>query len=320
MEKVKIVILDACPTNPGDLSWEELGKLGELTVHDRCPKDREEILRRCQGAQVVLNNKVVFTADMLEALPDLRLIAMQATGYNNVDVAAAARLGIAVCNVPGYSTDSVAQLTFALVLALCSRVAEQDAALKGGLWNTMEEYAPQIMGLRDLAGSTLGLYGFGAIGRKVGEIGRAFGMRVIYHCHAPKDAPWAEYVPLETLFRESDVLSLHAPLTPETREVVCRRTLDLMKPSALFVNTARGGLMNEPEVAAALNEGRLAGAGIDVFTVEPPEPGNPLLTARNCLVTPHVAWASYKSRKRLVAVLTEIVRTFLAGSPINRVN
>jgi len=318
--KHKIVILDAYPSNCGDLSWNALADLGELIVHEHCPQDKAEILRRCQGADIVLTNKMPFTAEMMDVLPQLKLIAVQATGYNIIDTAAARERGIAVCNVPGYSTDSVAQLTFAFILEFFSSVSVQDTAVKSGLWSNAPDFTFYVRQLRELSGKTLGIFGFGAIGQTVGKIGSAFGMRVIYHCRTPKKVDFATFVPLEQLFTESDVLTLHAPQTPETRHVVNKQTLAMMKPTAYLINTARGGLVEDDALAEALNSGKLAGAGIDALVQEPPPADHPLIHAKNCLMTPHVGWATFEARQRLIDVLVENVKAFLNGTPINQVN
>jgi len=320
MSTHKIVILDAYPTNPGDLSWDALAALGDLTVYEHCPDEKNEVIRRCAEAEIVLTNKIVFTAEIMDALPQLKLIAVQATGYNIIDTVAAKARGIAVCNVPGYSTDSVAQLTFAFILEMYSGVRQQDEAVKRGEWTRSPDFNFYARPLMELAGKTLGVFGFGAIGQKVGRIGADFGMRVIYHCRTPKNVDFAAFVQLEQLFRESDVLTLHAPMTPETKCVVNGERLALMKPTAHLINTARGGLVDDAALADALNSSRIAGAGIDVLTVEPPPADQPLLHAKNCLITPHVGWASFEARTRLIGVLTEIVRTYLAGAPVNQVN
>lgn len=320
MSRPKIVILDAYPTNPGDLSWDGMAALGELTRYEHCPDDHAEVLRRCAGAEIVLTNKIPFDAATMDALPELRLIAVQATGYNIVDVEAARARGIAVCNVPGYSTDSVAQLTFAFILEFFSGVMEQDSAVKAGRWTASPDFVFYARPLSELSGKTLGVFGFGAIGQKVGRIGAAFGMRVLYHCRTPKTLDFASFVSREELFRKSDVLTLHAPMTAQTKGVVNRETLSWMKPGAYLVNTARGGLVDDDALAEALNAGRIAGAGIDVLTAEPPPADHPLLHARNCLVTPHVGWATHEARVRLMATLEDIVKSYLAGSPVNKVN
>jgi len=320
MPKPEIVILDAHAANPGDLSWEKIAELGNLTVHQHCPLSEEEVLCRCEGKEIVITNKVRFTARIMDALPQLKLIALEATGYNNIDIDAARERGIAVCNVPGYSTDSVAQLAFAFLLELASGVSRQDAAVKKGEWSKAPDFTFYACPLMELAGKTLGIFGFGTIGQKVARIGAAFGMRVIYFSRTPRGTDLGTPVPLEQLFSESDVLSLHAPMTPQTANVVNQKHLALMKPTAFLINTARGGLVESDALADALNSGRLAGAGLDVVDAEPPPANHVLLHAKNCLVTPHTAWGTHEARKRLIDELSEIVRSYLAGNPIHQVN
>ena len=321
MKPVRIVILDSYPANPGDLSWAPLAELGELTVYEHCPHDdRVEILRRCAGAEIVLTNKVPFDRELMAALPQLRFVALQSTGYNIIDLAAAREFGIVVSNVPGYSTAAVAQLVFALVLELASGVAKQSAAARGGEWSKAPDFTFYAHRMQELDHRVLGIFGFGAIGQRVARIGAAFGMEVIYHSRTSRPCDFARFVSLEELFRGSDVLTLHAPQTPETAKVVNREHLALMKPGAFLINTARGGLVDSAALAEALDAGTIAGAGIDTLEAEPPPPDHPLLQARNCLLTPHVGWATLEARGRLIAMLAENIRAYLAGKPINVVN
>ena len=321
MKQVRIVILDGYPANPGDLSWAPIAALGDLTVYEHCPHDdRAEILRRCAGAEIVLNNKVPFDRELMAALPDLRFVALQSTGFNIIDLAAAREFGIVVSNVPGYSTAAVAQLVFSLVLELAGGVAEQSAAVAAGRWCTAPDFTFYARRMLELDQRTLGIFGFGAIGQRVARIGAAFGMEVIYHSRTPKESSFARFVTLEELFRESDVLTLHAPQTPATAKIVNREHLALMKPNALLVNTARGGLVDSAALADALNAGKIAGAGIDTLEAEPPPPEHPLLHARNCLLTPHVGWATLEARGRLIDILAANIRGYLAGKPVNVVN
>lgn len=317
---MKIVILDGYPANPGDLSWDPVRALGDLTVYEHCPHEKEEILRRCAGADVVLPNKVPFTKDIIQALPDLKLIDIQATGYNTVDLKAARDAGIVVCNVPGYSTMPVAQLVFAFILAFKNGVTDHDAAVKKGLWSAAPDFTFYPRPVFELDGSTLGIFGFGAIGQTVGRIGAAFGMRVIYAARTEKNCAFAERVDVGRLLAESDILTLHAPQTPETNCFINARTLNAMKPSAILINTARGGLVDSQALADALNEGRIAGAGIDVLEKEPPPADHPLLHAKNILLTPHVGWASAEARGRLISILADNIRAWRDGAPIHVVN
>ncbi len=316
MADVMIVILDGFTTNPGDCSWDAVASQGKLAVFDRT--DPAEVVARAAGAAIVLTNKTPLTAETLAALPDVRLISVLATGVNVVDLDAARARGITVCNVPCYSTPHVAQTVFALLLELTNRPAEHAAAVRAGDWSACPDFCFWRGELVELAGRTLGLVGYGAIAQAVAGIGRAFGMRVLA---SRRSAATAEegvtFTDIDTLFRESDVLSLHCPLTPETAGLVNAARLATMKPTAYVINTARGGVIVEQDLAAALNEGRIAGAGLDVLSVEPPPADNPLLTAKNCLITPHIAWASRASRERLIAATAENIRSFLAGTPQN---
>jgi glycerate dehydrogenase len=304
---MKIVVLDGHALNPGDLSWEPLRSLGDLEVFDRTPP--ELTAERARSAAAVLTNKTALSADVLDQLPDLRYIGVLATGYNVIDIEAARRRGIAVSNVPTYGTASVAQFVFALLLELCHRVRQHSEAVRNGAWTRNPDwsfsYPPQI----ELAGKTMGIVGYGRIGRQTAKIAEAFGMRVI--------AFDLDRGNLDDLLRESDVVSLHVPLFPETREVINARTIALMKPAAFLINTSRGPLINEVDLAAALNSGRIAGAALDVLSAEPPPADHPLLSARNCIVTPHMAWSTTEARRRLMAAVIENVRAFCAGAPKN---
>ena len=313
---MKIVVLDGYTNNPGDISWAPIEAIGSLTVHDRSAPD--EIVPRVAGADVVLTNKAVVGREVIEALPDLKYIGVLATGYNCVDTAAARARGIPVCNVPEYSTPNVVQATFALLLELTNHVGHHAATVRAGRWSACPDFCYWDGDLVELAGLTLGIVGYGRIGQGVAAVGRAFGMKILAHRRSPGGDP--ECVDLETVLRESDVVSLHCPLTPDTKELIDARRIALMKPSAFLLNTARGALVNEADLAAALNAGRLAGAGLDVLTVEPPPASNPLLTAKNCIITPHVAWATRNARRRLIEITAGNLRAFAAGTPRNVVN
>ncbi|MFM7206378.1 MAG: D-2-hydroxyacid dehydrogenase [Planctomycetaceae bacterium] len=313
---MKLVILDGLTANPGDLSWEPLERLGTLTVFDRTPP--EDVAGRAAGADVVLTNKALVGREQIMGLPALKCIAVLATGTNIVDGGAARERGIPVCNVPDYSTPNVVQATWALLLELTNRVGHHDRTVHEGRWAASPDFCYWDGELVELAGHTLGIVGHGRIGRGVAAVGHAMGMRVIHHRRQSRDA--AGHVDLDTLFRESDVVSLHCPLTPDTHHLVDARRLALMKPSAFLVNTARGPLVDEAALAAALNDGRIAGAALDVLAVEPPPPSNPLLRARNCVITPHVAWATRDARRRLIEVTAANVAAFAAGRPQNVVN
>ena len=313
---MRITILDGHTTNPGDLSWEPLHALGDCAVHDRSAA--AEIVARAADADVVLTNKTPLTRETIAALPRLECIGVLATGYNVVDVAAARARGIPVCNVPEYGTPNVAQATFALLLELTNRVGRHAELVRAGRWSSCPDFCFWEGELVELSGLTLGVVGYGRIGRAVATIGRAFGMRILAWRRSPGDDP--ECVGLDRLLRESDVVSLHCPLTAETERLVNTATLATMKPTAFLVNTARGALVDELALAAALDAGRLAGAALDVLAVEPPAASNPLLAARNCLITPHVAWATREARRRLIEITADNVRAFVTGTPRNVVN
>jgi glycerate dehydrogenase len=317
---MKIVVLDGYCLNPGDLNWDALRAIGTVELHDRTPAAEAEA--RARGAMIVLTNKTPLPGVALERLPDLRYIGVLATGYNIVDVAAASRLGITVTNIPTYGTASVAQFVFALLLELCHNVKLHSDAVRSGEWSRNPDWSFWKAPLVELAGKTMGIVGFGRIGRAVGKIADALGMRVIAHDTYQGNPPGWEgfrWVGLEDLLRESDVVSLHSPLFPETQGMINARTLARMRPSAFLINTSRGPLVVDQDLADALNAGRLAGAGVDVLSVEPPAESNPLLTARNCLVTPHIAWATREARARLMDLAIQNITAFLGGKPQNMV-
>lgn len=319
--KPKIVVLDGYTVNPGDNPWDALAALGELTVYDRTPP--ELVLERAGKADILLINKTVLDDELLSVLPRLRFIAVTATGYDVVDVAAAGRRGIPVSNVPEYSSLAVAQHTFALLLELTNRVGLHDAAVKGGEWSTCADFSFWKAPLIELAGKGMGIVGFGRIGRAVVRIALAFGMEVIVHTPHPPERPDIaplRFAGLEELFAAADVVSLHCPQTAANRGFVNAHLLTRMKPAALLINTGRGALVNEEELADALNSGVLAGAALDVVSREPIPADNPLLKARNCLITPHIAWAALAARQRLLAQSAANVAAFLEGRPVNVVN
>jgi glycerate dehydrogenase len=315
----RIVILDGYTVNPGDNPWTSLAELGELSIYDRSASG--EIVTRAKDADVVLTNKTPLAQSALDQLPKLRGIAVLATGVNIVDVARATALGIPVCNVPSYSTASVVQHTIALLLELCHRVGLHDASVHAGDWQRSPDFSYWKSPLLELAGKTLGIVGYGAIGRRVADAARALGMSV---CAAQlSSAPAADGVPrlaLNELFRSADVISLHCPLTAQTERLVSAERLALMKPSAFLINTARGGLIDEAALRAALDLGVLAGAALDVLSNEPPVLDSPLLGAKNCVLTPHLAWTSLPARQRLLATTVNNVRSILAGNPVHVVN
>jgi glycerate dehydrogenase len=320
-DQAKIVILDGFTINPGDLSWGSVEALGNCTIYDRTPVELK--LERARDAEIILLSKVKLDAAALESLPKLKYISMLATGYNNVDVAAAGRLGIPVSNVPAYSTESVVQTTFALLLELALHVGLHDASVKAGEWVSCPDHAYWKTPLVELDGLTLGIVGYGTIGKAVARVGAAFGMKIIAHApRIPQDQGTVpvNFVALEELFASADAISLNCPQTAENGGFVNARLLSLMKPSAFLLNLARGGLVNEADLAQALRDGRLAGAGLDVVAHEPMLAENPLLAAPHCIFTPHIAWASLAARKRLMAIVTANVSAYLGGTPINLVN
>ncbi len=314
---MKIVVLDGYTANPGDLSWDEFARLGDLSVFDRTLE--HEVVSRLAGAEAALTNKTVISRQMMGALPALRYIGVLATGYNIVDVQAARERGIVVCNVSDYSTSEVAQAVFALVLELTNHTGHHSYTVREGKWSASPDFCYWDFPLIGLAGLTLGVVGFGKTGSAVARIARAFGMRVIAYTRTPTLDNDVQFVSLEDAFRQSDVLSLHCPLTPETERLVNASSLQMMKPAAYLINTARGGLIEEPSLADALNHGRIAGAGLDVLALEPPRQDNPLLSARNCIITPHVAWAARSARVRLLQSAAENLCAWLNGTPKNRV-
>ena len=320
-DKVNIVILDGYTINPGDNPWAEVEALGNCTIYDRTPPELR--VERARNADILLTSKVKLDEPTLTQLPRLKYISMLATGYNNVDVATAGRLGIPVANVPAYSTESVVQTTFALLLELTVAVGLHDTAVKAGEWARCPDHSFWKQSIPELDGMTLGIVGYGTIGRAVARVGAAFGMKIIsYMPRVPKDAGPVpvRFVPLDELFATADVVTLNCPQTAENTGFVNARLLGLMKPTAYFINVARGGLVNEADLAAALAAGQLAGAGLDVVAHEPMDADNPLLTAPRCVFTPHIAWASLAARKRLMKIVAANIASFLAGTPINVVN
>lgn len=316
---MKIVVLDGYGLNPGDLSWEALQALGELTVYDRTSP--AELLDRAAGAEILLTNKTVLTADNLAALPDVRYIGVLATGYNVVDIPAANARGIVVTNIPAYSTASVAQMDFAHLLNITQRVGHYAHDNREGRWVNHPDFCYWDTPLVELAGKQMGLVGLGHTGMATARLALAFGMEVCaYTSKSPEQLPEGiRKCSLDELFAECDVLSLHCPLTADTKELVNARRLATMKPTAIVLNTGRGPLVNEADLADALNRGVIAAAGVDVLSTEPPQADNPLLTARNCFVTPHIAWATLEARTRLMDIAVANVKGFLQGQVINQI-
>lgn len=318
---MKIVVLDGYGLNPGDLSWAELEKLGGVTVYDRTSP--EDLLSRAKEAEILLTNKTVINGESLSQLPELKYIGVLATGYNVVDIEAAGSRGITVTNIPAYSTDSVAQIVFALLLAITNEVEHYTSDNRAGRWSRNADFCYWDSPLIELAGKTFGIVGLGHIGSKVARIASAFGMNVIAFTSKNQDelpSGIMKAESLESLLRESDVVSLHCPLTETTRQMINATTLSEMKSSAILINTGRGQLVDENALADALNKGMLRGAGVDVLSCEPPESDNPLLYARNCYVTPHIGWATVEARQRLMNIAVKNVADFINGIPSNVVN
>lgn len=317
---MNIVILEGHAVNPGDLNWDCLKQFGQVTVYPRTAT--EDVISRIGDAEIVLINKVPVTAQLLDACPSIRLICVLATGYNVVDCEAAKQRGIPVCNVPAYGTDAVAQFTFSLLLELCNRVGHHDRLVHQGDWAACPDFCFWTTPQMELAGKTIGILGFGRIGRAVGKIARAFGMNVLAYnrSRCPEGEAIGTYVDLDTLLENSDIVSLHCPLTPETNGIINTDTIAKMKDGAILLNTARGPLLNEQDAAAALRSGKLRGAAVDVVSREPICSDNPLLTAPNCIITPHMAWAPIESRQRIIDCTVRSIQGFLADSPVNVVN
>lgn len=319
---MKIVNLDGITTNPGDLSWDAIKKLGDYTVYDRTPS--EKIVERAKGAEILIVNKTIIDKNILDALvPELKFIALQSTGYNVVDCDYAKRLGIPVSNIPSYSTDAVAQLVFSLILQITNKVTLHSDAVRNGEWCTCPDFCFWKAPLTELSGKNIGIIGFGAIGQKVAEIAEAFGMKVLAYAPRPKNTDMfktAEFVSLDQLLSDSDIITCHCPLTDETTNLINKETILKMKNSAIFINTSRGPVVDETALAEALNNEKIAGAGLDVLRVEPARSDNPLLTAKNCYITPHIAWAAQETRKRLLDILEANIKAYLNNAPQNVVN
>ena len=315
---MKIVILDAYTVNPGALTWHPLDDMGELIVYDRTLP--EQVVERCKGAEVVLTNKVVLDAEILNQLPHLSYIGVLATGYNVVDLEVASRQSITVTNIPAYSTNSVAQMVWAHILNITNNVAHYATENVNGRWTNNKDFCYYDFTHTELAGKTMGIVGLGNTGMATARIAQAFGLKVIAYTSKTQLPEGMTKVTLDELFQESDILSLHCPLTNETKGLVNRERLNLMKPSAILINTSRGPVVNEADVADALNQGRIAAFGADVVSVEPMEASNPLLNAKNCFLTPHIAWATKEARQRLIDICVENVKAFVQDNPQNVVN
>ena len=319
---MKIVNLDGYTTNPGDLSWEGIEKLGDYTVYDRTAP--EDIIKRAKGAQILMVNKVIITKEILDALsPELEYIGLQSTGYNVVDCEYARKLGITVSNIPSYSTNAVAQLVFSYILLMTNEVSLHSDAVRNGEWTNCPDFCFWKKPLTELGGKTIGIIGFGAIGQKVARIANAFDMKVI--AYNPREKAYdssinAKLTDFNTILSESDIITCHCPLTPETKKMINSETISKMKDGVIFINTSRGPVVDQQALANALNSGKIKGAGLDVLETEPPKADNPLLSADNCYITPHIAWAAKETRKRLLDILESNLKAYLNGTPKNVVN
>ncbi len=315
---MNIVALDGYALNPGDLDWSVFESFGTVSVFERTAP--EEVESRSKDAEVIFTNKVKLDAELIGRLPKLKFINVTATGYDNVDLKAATEHDITVCNVPDYSSDSVAQHTFALILEIYNQVGLHSQSVRDGVWQRAADFAYALSPLRELKGKTIGLVGLGNIGLKTAAIARAFGMNVLYWSRSQKQVEGATYRSIVEIFEESDVVSLHIPLTAENRGFVNGSLLSKMRPSSILINTARGGLIHEQDLADALNQGHIAAAGIDVLSQEPPVPENPLPGAKNCFITPHNAWMSIEARQRIIDIMHANLSAFVKGEKLNTVN
>lgn len=319
---MKIVNLDGYTTNPGDLSWDGIKRLGDYTVYDRTSPD--EVIRRAKGAEILIINKTVITKEILDALsPELKYIGLQSTGYNVVDCDYARKIGVTVCNIPAYSTKAVAQLVFAFILQVTNEVALHSQAVKNGEWCTCPDFCFWKKPLTELDGKVIGIIGFGSIGQRVAKLAEAFDMKVLAYAPRPKDKgdlKTVEFVDLDTLLKNSDIVTCHCPLTDETKGMINAENIGKMKKSAIFINTSRGPVVDEQALADALNSDKIKAACLDVLETEPALESNPLLTAKNCYITPHIAWAAQETRARLLKLLEDNIVAYLNGKPQNVVN
>ncbi|PWT71667.1 MAG: glycerate dehydrogenase [Bacteroidetes bacterium] len=315
---LKIVVTDGHTVNPGDLSWDQISTFGSLSIYERTSP--EIVIERCVGASVILTNKTPIDSRAIETITTLKMIGVTATGYNIVDTQAAQRRGVVVCNVPAYGAHSVAQHAFALLLETTNHIGIYANSVRQGDWQRSIDWSYSKAPIMELQGKTLGIIGFGNIGQQMAKIGFAFGMRILYCSRTKVDSDLAHFTSMEQVFSKSDFVSLHCPLTADNREFVNRNMLGLMKPGACLINTARGQLIQEQDLADMLNQNRIRAAALDVLSSEPPSPHNPLLTAKNCIITPHIAWMSREARQRILDTTAKNIEQFLKGSPINVVN
>ena len=317
---LKITVLDGYALNPGDLSWSGIEAMGELTLYDRTPAALTA--ERIGGAQAVFTNKTLIGADIMDACPDMKFIGVLATGYNVVDIEAAKARGITVCNIPAYSTPSVAQHTFALLLDICNHAALHSAGVHAGKWTASNDFCYWDAPLIELSGKTMGIIGFGRIGQAVGRIASAFGMNVLCLSRSKNCTDMPEncrYAELDEIFEKADVITLHCPLHEGTKEIICAGNIARMKDGVIILNTGRGPLVNEQDLADALNTGKVLAAGVDVVSEEPMRADNPLMGAKNCIITPHIAWAPLESRRRLMNIATGNLKAWIDGEPVNTV-
>lgn len=317
---MKIVNLDGYTTNPGDLSWESFKQYGEFTVYDRTSP--EQVIPRAKDADILIINKTVITKEMLDEMPNLKYIGLQSTGFNVVDGKAATERGIVISNIPAYSTSAVAQLVFALILQITNKVSLHSDAVHNGEWSQCPDFCFWKAPLTELDGKTIGIIGFGSIGQRVSNIANAFGMNVLVFTPHPKPDEFKDiqFVDLDTLLKSSDIITCHCPLNAKTENLINKQAISKMKSTAILINTSRGPVVNDEDLAEALNNGKIAGAGLDVLREEPPKSDNPLLTAKNCYITPHIAWAAFETRKRLLRILEANLKAFIEGKPQNVVN
>lgn len=318
---MKTVVLDSFALNPGDLSWDWLKNIGECEIYDRTPAD--EIISRCEGAEIVITNKTPLPKSVLEKLPSLKFIALESTGYNVVDIEYCKERGIPVCNIPSYSTEAVTQLTFSLILEITNAVALHSESVKMGEWTACPDFCYWKIPLSELSGKTLGIVGFGQIGMRVADIAEAFNMKVIAVSGHETDQSHRKnfrWVNMEELKKEADIISFHCPLNKNTEKLCNEEFLNGCKDGVMIINTSRGPVIDEDALAAALKSGKVRGAGVDVLSTEPPKKDNPLLSAPNCFITPHIAWAGFETRKRLMDILESNVKAYLNGNPQNVVN
>lgn len=320
---MKIVVLDGYTENPGDLTWKSFSDLAELTVYDRTDcNNEEEIISRIGDAELVITNKTPLSMRIMQLAPNIKYIGVLATGYNVIDIKAAKELNITVSNIPSYGTHAVAQFAIALLLEICHRIGHHGKAVEEGRWSSNPDWCFWDYPLIELYGKTFGVIGFGRIGQATASIAHSLGMNIIaFDDYAQnKNHPYANFVSLDELLQQSDVISLHCPLLPETEEIICEKTISKMKDGVIIINNSRGQLINESDLATALNNSKVYAAGLDVVSLEPIRSDNPLMSARNCIITPHISWASKESRARLMSLATDNIKAFLSGSPINVVN